>query len=56
LCAGEERCRDGNGGGQDGRCQKSVLHRRCAKDSIGAERYAASGCVSIRAGKRVAKK
>src|SRR5260370_11941494 len=56
LRAGEQRCRNGNGGGQDGRCQESVLHRRCAKDSIGAERYAAYSRLSMLMERRGGKK
>jgi hypothetical protein len=48
LSAGEERRRDSQGGHEDGRCQEFVFHRHRAQGSIAGERYAASGCVSIR--------
>jgi hypothetical protein len=41
MSAAEERCRNRNGGGEDGCSQELDLHRRWATDSIGAERYAA---------------
>src|SRR5437762_1219362 len=40
VSASEERCRDGNRCGYDGRGKKFVFHRRSMRVFIGAERYA----------------
>src|SRR2546430_1056783 len=47
VSAGEERCRDGNRCGGDGRGKKFVFHRRSMRVSIGAERYAGQRCMSM---------